>query len=172
MHALQTTLSCHSWVSTRLVSCLLSCVLCVRAVAQTIPSDWRSLQEADTPNSEWFNTAMTHVEADFNGDGKIDHARMLLHKRTNGVGLFVFLDDVNGPEKTVKLEEHPPEKGEFMLSLVREGCYKSERQVVCLKDPGLKYSEIEYGFGSLYWFESGKWHHAEFYQGEFDGLLQ
>ncbi|MGH8592200.1 MAG: hypothetical protein ACREXX_23665 [Gammaproteobacteria bacterium] len=114
---------------------------------------------------------MTHVEADFNGGGKTDHARMLFHKRNNNVGVFVFLGRVNGRQGAFKLEEHQPERGGFMLGLVRKGCYKSERQVACLKYPGFVYLETEYGFGNLYWFESGSWRHAEFYQGEFGDLL-
>ena len=95
---------------------------------------------------------MTKVEADFNGDGKPDQAVVLLHKEdTNRAGVFVFSNGATKASSIKKLGEYQFSEGEFMLSAVNKGCYRSEKRTVCLRYSGVLRTEIEYGWGTLYW---------------------
>ena len=113
---------------------------------------------------------MTKAEADFNGDGKPDQAVVLLHKEdANRAGVFVFSAGTSG-SWVKKLGEYKFSAGEFMLSAASKGCYRSEKRTVCLRYSGLQRTEIEYGWGTLYWQEGGKWREIQFTRGEFAGL--
>lgn len=140
--------------------------------AQGLPSGWRYLVPTDPPiDAERVTLLMVKAQADFNGDGQTDVARVLMWRADpNRAGVFVFLAQADKPPQVVKLEEYKFSDGEFMLSTVRKGCYRSPERTVCLKNPGLLRSEIEYGWSTLYWLEDDKWVHVSFARGEFNGL--
>ena len=59
--------------------------------------DWKAFaKEVPTP---------FHVQADFNGDGLLDHAWLLLRSPGTGWGLFVFMGSKDGQPQLVKLDE-------------------------------------------------------------------
>lgn len=149
-----------------------ACIATTACTAQTTPSAWRALKATDPPISdERVSLQMTKVEADFNGDGKPDQAVVLLHKEdTNRAGVFVFSNGATKASSIKKLGEYQFSEGEFMLSAVNKGCYRSEKRTVCLRYSGVLRTEIEYGWGTLYWQEGGKWREVQFARGEFAGL--
>ncbi len=140
--------------------------------AQTMTSAWRALKTTDPQVSdERVSLQMTKVEADFNGDGKPDQAVVLRHKDdANRAGVFVFSNGATNASSAKKLGEYTFSAGEFMLSAVSKGCYRSEKRTVCLRYSGLQRTEIEYGWGTLYWQKGGKWREIQFARGEFAGL--
>lgn len=148
---------------------LMAAAMCA---AQTPPAGWRFFQTADTTiNDERVSLPMTKVAADFNGDGESDTAAVLVYEQdANRAGVFVFSTNATQSPSAEKLDEYPFSNGEFMLSVVNKGCYHSEKRSVCLAGSGLLRTEIEYGWGTLYWQESGKWQKIHFTRGEFEGL--
>jgi hypothetical protein len=114
---------------------------------------------------------MVKAEADFNGDGQTDIARVLIRRSSpSDAGLFAFLARADKPPEAVKLDEYRFTDGEFMLSAVRKGCFRGLKKTVCLGNAGLLRSEIEYGWSTLYWMEGSAWRHISFARGEFKGL--
>jgi len=136
------------------------------------PSGWRYLVPTDSPiDAERVTLPMVKAQADFNGDGKADIARILIKRAApNSAGVFVFLANADQPPITEMLEEYKFSDGEFMLSAVKKGCYSSSQRTVCLNNSGLVRSEIEYGWSTLYWLDSGEWKHIKLSRGEFNGL--
>jgi len=149
-----------------------ACIAATACTAQTTSSAWRALKATDPQISdERVSLQMTKAEADFNGDGRTDQAVVLLHKENaNRAGVFVFSNGATNGSSAAKLGEYKFSAGEFMLSVVSKGCYRSEKRTVCLRYSGLQRTEIEYGWGTLYWQEGGKWREVQFTRGEFAGL--
>ena len=70
------------------------------------PPDWR-MPTANELSSSWRSInpdKFSIVRGDFNGDGVIDEAKLLVRKDGTGIGLFAFVSE-NGKYKTFLLEE-------------------------------------------------------------------
>ena len=144
----------------------------VAAAGPTPPRGWRLLGPADGPiHAERVTRAMMEVRADFNGDGRADRA-FVLAKQTDPhrAAVFVFVSGKDKAPRSEKLDEYPFSSGEFALTSVRKGCYRSAIKKVCLSASGLLRYEIEYGIGTLYWRERGTWKRMPIARGEFAGL--
>ena len=114
---------------------------------------------------------MVRARGDFDGDGKQDIARVLVRRDApEKMGVFVFLADARPPAEAEQLDKFPLGSGEYMLYTVRKGCYRSPQRTICLNSAGLMRSEIEYGWGTLYWMKNGKWMRTTLARGEFEGL--
>ena len=62
-----------------------------------MPNCWKAFSK-DVPTP-------FHVQADFNGDGLVDHVWLLLRSSGVGWGLFAFLGSKEGQRRAIKLEE-------------------------------------------------------------------
>lgn len=113
---------------------------------------------------------MVRTGADFNGDGQEDLATVLAHVlNPDRAGVFVFLSSSGKPMAT-KIDEYTFASEEYMLVPVKKGCYKSETRKVCLRHDGILRTEIEYGWGTLYWLHGENWKRMGITRGEFPGL--
>ena len=73
----------------------------------SLPKGWR-MPTSDELKDSWRNendTRFTLVKGDFNGDGVVDEARLLVREDGSGIGLFVFLSQKNHSFKTYQLDE-------------------------------------------------------------------
>ena len=154
---------------------LLSPTACLAAAPTNSPSapdNWRYLASNDAPvDPERVSLSMLRAEADFDGDGRLDQAAVLLRKSdSNEAGVFVFLSGNGSATPAEQVDGYQLTTGEFQLSVVKPGCYRSETTTVCLGNAGLMRSEIEYGWGTLCWLQNGKWRQLRLTRGEYDGL--
>jgi hypothetical protein len=143
-------------------------LLALPSHAQKVPHGWRLVLQSDLGVDPDFRSPRDfQARGDFNGDGRIDHARILIRKSDrNSLALFVFMTHANGQQASVKLHECPTGCGDFVVSIVPSGCYHEEMSGarVCLRHQGLVHIEAEYGFGTLYWLEQGNWRSLSFAQ--------
>ena len=95
------------------------------------PRDWRLPTPAET--SQDWRTEDAHrylrVQADFDGDGLLDHALLLVNAATGAVGLFVFQAQRDAtPRIHLLYEVHDPHLIQAMgIVLVPPGTYR----VIC-----------------------------------------
>lgn len=94
-----------------------------------LPPGWRLPSSAET-KAEWRNEAPSRylvVKADFNGDGTMDEARLLLRDADPGFGLFAFISQKDSSFKAYALEEvKDPNYIEFMgITVVPPGFYRT-----------------------------------------------
>ncbi len=132
------------------------------------PAGWKAAIASDysAENLSFMkNRVPNHVEADFNGDGKIDYAWILVNTSRNMYGLFVFLGEKNGGHKVITLNELKRETDKLYmgLSLMKSGQYKTacgkgyweckpgEPQVLKLKYPGINFFMFESADSVYYW---------------------
>jgi hypothetical protein len=150
---------------------LLAILSSATSFAQQAPPGWRALQQSDWGiDADRVTLNDTHVRGDFNGDGKIDHAQLLARSNEPYTrGVFVFLMLSNGQQTIHKLLACPTAQAcaDYALSVVRKGCYQEEQSGirVCLRHEGIVFSEIEFGYGTLYWLDRGKWRDLKFTRG-------
>lgn len=159
----------HCW---RVFVALAFSMAAASVFAQDLPSGWRLLAPSDSVVSEErVGLSMVRAEGNFDGDGEKDQAAVLVHVgRSDRAAVFVFLSKGNAPQEPKKLDEYRFSSGEFMLSAVRKGCYKGQKRTLCLSNDGLLRSEIEFGWGTLYWLEGKSWRQTNLSRGEFEGL--
>jgi len=76
------------------------------AASPLLPPGYRYPNENDI-SYDWKEFGpQHHVEADFNGDGLLDVAWILLDEKGPGWGLFVFLGSQNAKPKVLRLERN------------------------------------------------------------------
>jgi|ERR1043166_4951115 hypothetical protein len=138
------------------------------AGTDSLPGGWRFPTEADF-SGNWveyrdrFPTPF-HVSADFNGDGLIDHAWILIRETGVGFGLFVFLHGKNGPSRVIEVFSHLECCAQFYaLALAPPGrhsavcgdeCSPEKRTSVLLKNPGFEFITLGTASGLYYWSPS------------------
>lgn len=137
------------------------------------PTGWQPATKADYADgnlSFMKNQAPNHIIADFNGDGKIDDAWILINTSKNAFGLFVFLAQKDGTHKMIPLDEHRRETEKLFMgiSLMEPGQYKTacgkgywkceedEPEVLKLKFPGINYFAFESANSVFFWNSSKK----------------
>ena len=90
--------------------------------ASLTPSGWRFPNPSDR-TGEWEGTASPfHIRGDFNGDGFVDDAWILLRKGGTGWAIFAFLRRGDGTARAIKLFEATPESSSpqrFVLETIR-----------------------------------------------------
>ena len=145
------------------------------ASAQVPPPGWRF-----AVNSDWHIDAdrvaleSTRVRADFDGNGTTDHAAIMVRESDtlSEHAVFAFLMAPGGKQRTHQLLKCAMSCGEVALTVTRSGCFTSESTnvTVCLDHPGFALFEIEFGYGTLYWYAQGQWKHLAFAREELSKL--
>ncbi|QJC55797.1 hypothetical protein HC248_01080 [Polaromonas vacuolata] len=77
------------------------------AESADLPTGWRLPTNLELSDA-WRNDDLQRfaaVKGDFNGDGFLDQAMILVSDRGNRLGLFVFLSQIKKTEKVYKLDE-------------------------------------------------------------------
>jgi hypothetical protein len=150
----------------------LFCLMPLLVLAQEEPPiGWRFPEEADYSGSwQAFRTAIPepfHVQADFNGDGLLDDAWIMLSTLHKGWGLFVFLAQQEGSPKIITLDKNPgTNKPQYMgIKIVEPGDYKTacgkgyfkcgpnQPAVLQLALPAINYFLFE-GASSFFWWDT------------------
>jgi|PlaIllAssembly_1097288.scaffolds.fasta_scaffold112998_2 hypothetical protein len=139
----------------RLINILFLCAfafLCI--AAKPVPDGWRTPTKNET-NQDWRNDShhrYLEIDADFNGDGLIDKAMLLVEKNGHKMALFAFVSQGKIFKKYRLAQEDDAKWLEVMgIEVVKKGKYKT----VCGKgysgcEPGdpnelnLKYESINY----------------------------
>jgi hypothetical protein len=132
-----------------------------------LPSGWRT-PLTDEVQDEWRNQDSNRylsIRADFNGDGLVDDARLLVCDEKNKLGVFAFMLQKTGTYKTVLLADDINANRYVMamgISLIEPGTYKTacgKHIVPCgkgeLEEISLKYDGINYfkeGSASRYFY--------------------
>jgi hypothetical protein len=131
------------------------------------PSGWRFPTEHDykdgwTEYRDMFPVPF-HVAGDFDGDGLINHAWILIREGGDGYGLFVFLGRRNSEPQIVKLlAEDECCAQRYALVLVPPGrhktfcgqradCSPGEPRSVTLKHSGFEFMTLGTASGLYYW---------------------
>jgi hypothetical protein len=147
----------------------------VQASAQVPPSGWRFALSSDSHiDPDRVTLESSRARADFDGNGTLDHAAILVRQSEPVLkqAVFAFLMRADGEQDSHALRECAASCGEVALAVTRPGCIKSEltNETVCLKHSGIALFEIEFGTGSLFWYADGKWNQVSFSPGEFPGV--
>jgi len=144
------------------------------AAINSPPDGWRFPVESDY-SGDWqtFREELLtpfHVGADFNGDGIIDEAWILIRTRSVGWGLFVFLSQKDGKTKTIQLQERKRDGNpqRFGIKLVPPGkyktacgkgyweCKKGEPEIVELSNPAFEFFLYESSSSIYFWDKKAK----------------
>ena len=87
-----------------IIVCLLIPICPLSAAGQLQPpSGYRFPTDADIIDDWKESNAPIQVDADFNGDGQEDHARILLRQYGPGWGIFVYLGRKDQPPRLLRL---------------------------------------------------------------------
>jgi hypothetical protein len=145
------------------------------ASAQVPPAGWRFALSSDSHiDADRVTLESSQARADFDGNGTLDQAAILVRQSESGLkqAVFAFLMRADGEQDTHALKECAASCGEVALAVTRPGCIKSDltNETVCLQHAGLALFEIEFGTGNLYWYADGKWNEVTFSPGEFPGV--
>ena len=135
-----------------------------------LPHGWRTPTSAETKD-EWRNEDADRyliVRADFNGDGVMDQARLLLRDPGTGLGLFAFVSQKDGTFKTYLLDEK--ENAAYIevmgIKTVPPGLYKTacgkgyfdcsegETPEILLRHPAIDYFKEGSANSYFYWDEA------------------
>ena len=97
-------------------------------VTSDVPPGWRNIDPSELYGLQ--QESDLRVRADFDGDGTVDRAEILLRVADNARGAFIFLESSGGPEVLeLGLSFVPDESG---LGLFKPGCYHGEEGTLCL----------------------------------------
>jgi hypothetical protein len=132
-----------------------------------IPDGWRAptvLETAyDIPIREQDPNRYLFTEADFNGDGKADMARILVNDKKNKMALFIFLSNDSTALLLIELEDKSwvsrmgvskLEVGEYPTACARgygRPCKEGEPSVIILSNPAISFFQLESGSYAFVW---------------------
>jgi hypothetical protein len=137
-----------------------------------VPEGWRLPAEAEAPKKwgpEGLRTYLSIDDADFDGDGNPDKARILVPEEGAGIGLFVFLAQdssfqivlLNALEgsawmKVMGISTVPP--GEYATACGKAfwECREDESRRIILSRPGILYFMADGDRSVFYWDETEK----------------
>lgn len=140
----------------------------------TLPRGWRPVLQADLgADADHRNPKDVDARGDFDGDGRLDRARILVRASAPGSrGLFVFLNLGQGRQRHVQLQACPAGCPDHVLTVVSPGCYHEAMADVrvCLRHAGLAEMDAEFGTGTLHWLERGRWKTLPFGRATLNGL--
>ena len=140
-----------------------------------IPEGWRMPNESDYKDDwQYFRNEFPipyHIDGDFNGDGLLDQAWILIRSDSGDWRLYAFLNQGDQSFKAIKLIEAGQEMGEYSgygISIVTPGEYKTacgkgygdcgedEVDVLTLESPAIDFRKFESYNVFYYWdFETG-----------------
>jgi hypothetical protein len=137
------------------------------------PQGWRFPTEADYKDG-WAEyrdrfPVPFHVTGDFDGDGLVDHAWILIREGGEGWGLFVFLARRAGPPRMIQLFSEggccaqayalarvPPGKHLTFCGGRLAGCSTGQPASVTLRHPGFEFMTLGTASGLYYWSPAAK----------------
>jgi hypothetical protein len=136
------------------------------------PGGWRFPTDADY-KQHWAEyrdifPVPFHVSGDFDGDGAVDHAWILIREGRDGFGLFVALGRRNGGPRVIEVFSYDECCAQrYALSLVPAGkhlticgrgaeCSPGEPKSVTLKHPGFEFITLGAASGLYYWSPRAK----------------
>ena len=134
------------------------------------PPGWRLPSSAET-KAEWRNEDPSRylvVQADFNGDGTMDEARLLLRDPGPGFGLFAFVSQKDGLLKAYALEAvkdtgyievmditvAPPGLYKTACGKGYFDCSEGEPKEILLRHPAINYFKEGSANAFFYWDEA------------------
>jgi hypothetical protein len=135
--------------------------------SKTLPQGWRlptSQELKDTWRNESENKC-TVVKGDFNGDGIIDEAKLLVREDSSGFGVFAFIYQKNYSSKIYQLDEMKDVKliQAMGIKKVSPGtyktacgkgywdCQKDEVPEINIKNEAIDYFKTEAANSFFYW---------------------
>lgn len=137
------------------------------AAKQSFPAGWRQPNNSDYSEITLQlenNKPPKAVEADFNGDGQVDNAYILINDLENKNAVFVFWGTKSGESKVEKLEEDnfnnqinwgisllPPGKHQTACGKGYYECDSDEPKEIILNNPGLTQFMLESAMSVYYW---------------------
>lgn len=135
-----------------------------------IPDGWRAptvLETAyDIPIRERDPNRYLFTEADFNGDGKADIARILVNDKKNKMALFIFLSNETTALILTELEDKSwvsrmgvskLEVGEYPTACAKgygRPCKEGAPSVIILSNPAINFFQLESASSAFIWEES------------------
>jgi len=152
------------------------CLLPIFLFAQEPPAGWRFPIESDYSGG-WreyrgSNPTPFITKADFNGDGLIDKAWILLSTENKSWGLFLFISQKEGSTNIIRFDttDHkkaigsgPPQSmgvavappGDYVTACAKGywKCKPGEAEVLHLDLPGINYYQFE-GANSIFWWDA------------------
>ena len=146
---------------------LLAILLPLALFAKDIfPAGWRAPTAAELgEDSDWRDEDPTRylvAKADFDGDGRTDTARLLIHNTENKVGLFVMMSSGKGTH-TLEIIEDRTQIEWLGMSVVGPGTYdtacgkglldcgKGEPAKLHLRHPGIDFFKTETEEWCFWW---------------------
>ncbi len=161
----------------RIVMVLTTCICMLSsAMAESeLPAGYKAIVFSEKDPVEWRHedkSMYLRVEADFNGDGVIDEARILRSEDDARIALFCFLKDKDGNFTTFRLKEFDDPKFDYSSGDKEEkagniphGCWKGiwirdlnkgEPKSIELKNSAVNLFSNEGSSQYFYWDESIK----------------
>jgi hypothetical protein len=138
--------------------------------AMPLPEGWRIPSKEETSQA-WRNEKPHRylvIKTDFNDDGILDEARLLMSKNDSGIALFAFVSQGKG-FKSFLLDKLSPKYIQVMgIDLVEKGKYKTacgkgyfdcaagEPEELSLELPSINYFKSESANSIFYWDEKTK----------------
>ncbi len=150
---------------------LLGCLIAISTASAAelqAPQGWRFPTEADLKGL-WVEyrdrfPVPYRVVADFDGNGQLDEAWILIREKGEGFALYVFLGRAKGQPRVIKLfSEDECCAQNYALSLVKPGkrltvcgqgiadCLPSEPKAITLRHPGFEFITLGTASGLYYW---------------------
>jgi hypothetical protein len=143
---------------------------CLNMHHKMYPMEWRAPLPNEV-NQDWrleSQTGYLYVKGDFNGDGVMDEAKILINNRTNRLGLFVCLSYNEQKQKNILLDENNDLQAiEYMgIDYIAPGNYKTacgkgywgcvngETPEVEIKYSAINYFKTESANSFFYWEDS------------------
>lgn len=136
-----------------------------------LPQGWRMPTATET-KAEWRNKDPNRylwISADFNGDGVLDEARLLIRDKPQGLGLFAFvsqkdatyksflLDEKNNPSRIIGLGIRKVPSGRYITACgYGIACAKNEAKEVHLPYEGIDYFKEGSANMYFYWDKAAK----------------
>jgi len=142
-------------------------------VSLVIPEGWRIPTETDYRDDwEYFRDEFPvpyHIEADFNGDGRLDQAWILIRDPDDGWGLFAFINQEDKSYRTIAImDTELMDHTAYGISIAVPGEYKTacgkgygdcgpdELLVLTLTSPAINFFKFESYNQFYYWDKDNK----------------
>ena len=137
------------------------------ACSSSLPQGWRLPTSEELKDTWRYESESRYIiiKADFNGDGIVDEAKMLVRKDGTGFGLFAFINQKDNSFKIYHLDEM--EDGKLIHAMgikkVMPGSYKTacgkgywvcrddEPSEITIKNESIDYFKTESANSFLYW---------------------
>ena len=159
---------------TQKISAIALCAIFSASASAAIPDGWRvpTANETtyDIPIREEDPNRYLLTEADFNGDGRVDVARILINDKKDKMALFVFLSgkatstailltQMDDKSWVRRMGVEKLEPGKYQTACGRgygTGCPEDSPATIVLERPAIKYFQLESASYIFVWDEVSK----------------